>query len=104
MGTNYYLKVKDPCPTCNREFDDGKLHIGKSSAGWRFLFFEGFAKTPAAAFLRIRESDGKIINEYGENVSADDLIKLIESKKDQDSGSEFEHLVEGYRFMSRIFS
>lgn len=31
MGTNYYL-VK------NRPSIDSGLHIGKSSAGWRFLF------------------------------------------------------------------
>jgi hypothetical protein len=34
MGTNYYAKVT-PCPTCH---DAERLHIGKQSVGWRFIF------------------------------------------------------------------
>ena len=34
MGTNYYAII-DSCPHCKR---GEKLHIGKSSGGWEFLF------------------------------------------------------------------
>ena len=35
MGTNYYVR-KDECDKCHR--GEEEIHIGKSSAGWRFLF------------------------------------------------------------------
>ena len=38
MGTNYYAikSKKPPCEHCGREYDDPRLHIGKSSGGWCF--------------------------------------------------------------------
>lgn len=42
MGRNYYLiehPARPPCKECGRPFDqdDGRLHVGKSSAGWVFF-------------------------------------------------------------------
>lgn len=60
MGTNYYLQIKntifDECPLVIQErkneiIENLKLHIGKSSWGWRFLFQE-------------QEFNGKLINSY----------------------------------------
>jgi hypothetical protein len=42
MGTNYYLHT-DVCPHCKRERE--RIHVGKSSAGWPFLF-RGYRKWP----------------------------------------------------------
>lgn len=42
MGTNYYLHT-DVCKHCKRSAD--RVHIGKSSSGWPFLF-RGYRKWP----------------------------------------------------------
>ena len=37
MGTNYYLKTGEDCPTCGKAIKED-LHIGKRSKGWKFAF------------------------------------------------------------------
>lgn len=38
-GTNYYLhRTADPCPTCGHPRTSDKIHIGKSTYGWVFLW------------------------------------------------------------------
>lgn len=111
MGTNYYL-VK------NRPSIDSGLHIGKTSAGWRFLFHKPpiwQTDKPLDTFERWRDYlkeatvDKKthvIMNEYDEIVSYEWLMELIKNKQTEDSHDMFEYCenVSGYRFSDREFS
>jgi len=85
MGTNYYVStVDDPD-------EDGPLHIGKSSVGWRFTFHEcvvGEAVLNSTGAWRrflamIDTAPGSPIeDEYGRSISVMELFDLIERKKD----------------------
>lgn len=80
MGTNYFFK-EDCCPTCGHS---SQLHIGKSSGGWPFNvhvipekgiwswndWMSFFAKTK-----------GKIFDEYGDEISVDELNKWVVFKR-----------------------
>lgn len=72
MGTNYYVKI-NCCDKCNR-YD--QLHIGKSSAGWKFSF-RGYRdhSPPLTSEQSWRDflKDKKIENEYGETVPYDEF-------------------------------
>lgn len=81
MGTNYYWsKVLDICPTCGNK-DTIKIHIGKSSAGWKFLF-NGDDYKSWNEWDSILDSSGEITDEYGEVWTWDDLVLKIEDKCD----------------------
>jgi len=84
MGTNYYIHANF-CDKCER-YD--KIHLGKSSAGWRFLVqiqqpYYGDTETELIKFLM--DNDGDIWDEYGKNISFDDLRDKIQAKKDDES-------------------
>lgn len=110
MGTNYYL-VK------NRPSIDSGLHIGKSSAGWRFLFHKPSiweADKPLNTFEQWRDyltetttrQTHVIMDEYDEIVSLDDFLELVAIKQKENSPDMFEYCenVNGYRFASGDFS
>lgn len=110
MGTNYYL-VK------NRPSVERGLHIGKSSIGWRFLFYkpsEWEADRPLNTFEQWRDylketTDAGahvIMDEYDEIVPCEKLMKLIAAKQEEDSPDMFDYCenVNGYRFSDREFS
>lgn len=82
MGTNYYA-VSEPCRCCGRS--DGRVHIGKSSYGWKFLFapFERANGESIASFQGWRTylADKRIVDEYGQTVTLDALVELVESKQ-----------------------
>jgi hypothetical protein len=82
MGTNYYLKSK-PCYACGHSKNE--KHIGKSSFGWQF-HFRGYPEDSLVSFddwMREFADENKVIvDEYGQNVKLQELIDLIESKKD----------------------
>lgn len=101
MGTNYYTMKKEPCPTCAHGGED--YHIGKSSAGWLFIFAsypeEGLTSKKAwEEFLK-----GRVIeDEYGRVVPYPDFMSLVENRQGKRHlyGDErgFEYLDdEGYR-------
>ena len=110
MGTNYYL-VK------NRPSTDSGLHIGKSSAGWRFLFHKPSiwdVDKPLNTFEQWRDylketteaGTHVIMNEYDEVVSYEWLMELIRNKQTEDKPDMFEYYenVNGYRFSDIEFS
>lgn len=110
MGTNYYL-VK------NRPSIDSGLHIGKSSIGWRFLFYRPSlweCDRPLNTFEHWRDylketteaGTHVIMNEYDEIVSYDWLMELIKNKQKEKSSDMFDGCdsVNGYRFSSGEFS
>jgi len=77
MGMNYYLVNKKE-----------RLHIGKASFGWRFLF-QGHVDyendkciISSDSWLKEMAKDGNdIINEEDKIISIGDFFKMIESKK-----------------------
>ena len=74
MGTNYYLEVPR-CPTCGSGED---LHIGKSSMGWVFALHV----YPEEGIHDLSDwvekwKTGKIENEYGDGVPADEMERII---------------------------
>ena len=77
-------------------FENSKIHIGKSSGGWAFLFnhnnwkYYDFTRESITRFL---ESCYIIRDEYGKSISIEDLWKLIDHKATGFNGksySEFE--------------
>ena len=88
MGTNYYLvrKVKSHFGACEHcsETEEERVHLGKSSIGWRF----GFKADPAWSRSNVLNlwldlsSSGRIEDEYGEVVPRDALLALIMGKQD----------------------
>lgn len=113
MGTNYFLVKKKPTI---RE----PLHIGKSSAGWKFLFQEvkgceydynlqisTFPQWKEYLEKHVRErQDMIILNEYDEEVLLEDLLELIEEKQKTTNENDFTYSknVDGYRFTEGDFS
>ena len=96
MGTNYYLHT-DECPHCKRPRD--RVHIGKSSAGWPFLF-RGYRQWPPdgvpAPITRMtdwrellsRETDanGVIMDEHGGSMGLLEFFDMVRHKQGQTAG------------------
>ena len=89
MGTNYYWHPKGYCDACERPKGDG-VHIGKSSAGWVFalhVYPSPIYSDDVPDDVRIGSLDdwralfgkpgGVIVNEYGDLVTADAMVKTI---------------------------
>lgn len=82
MGTNYYLK-KDYCVLCGR-YD--KVHIGKRSLGWKFMFRVTDVITSIEDWFReIDKSGGVIVDEYDENISIDKFKDILQSNVESHS-------------------
>jgi len=79
MGTNYYLRF-NICEVCGR-YD--KQHIGKDSAGWRFLFRfkNGFAENINDWRKQMNRKDAIIVDEYGEEIKQEEFWELVRSKQ-----------------------
>lgn len=69
MGTNYYLKLG------NR-----KVHLGKQSCGWRFAFHKTDEVYDLISFEKFI-SKGEIVNEYGDHISSEEMIEIIDRNK-----------------------
>ena len=103
MGTNFYaikqlpnsIKGKicelieiDRYDEAKKLFDDNyeKIHIGKSSFGWKFIFdynhFKYYDLNRKSINDFLCRNDVKLYDEYGEQVSIDDFWRLVDSKKD----------------------
>ncbi len=80
MGTNYDAQVNH-CESCER-YDE--IHIGKSSAGWRFQIeiHELYYKTSNELYEFLSKKDVDVYDEYGKLISVEELFKIIEDKKD----------------------
>lgn len=81
MGTNYYA-LENPCSECGKP-KDGRLHLGKSSAGWKFTFRKQDEYSNFQQFKEFIQSDRvRIEDEYGREISAEELVEKIKSKED----------------------
>jgi len=78
MGTNYYHRI-NICPTCGHS--ENVEHIGKSSVGWRFSFHGTYDIKSYSDWLFVLASEGKIYNEYNEEVTLKDFKELVNEKK-----------------------
>ncbi len=112
MGTNYYA--------VERKFSIHRniLHIGKASAGWKFLF-QGYQDYELdwnkpnininsledwKEFLKNKEYG--ILDEYDEEISYDDFFNKVEEKQLEKNPDNFSDCanIKGYRFSYRDFS
>ncbi len=85
MGTNYYVTVEPPCPTCGRGGEDA--HVGKSSAGWRFLFasYRDRGIISASDWKEVIEVAGGFVHdEYGGKLSLEEFFDKVERKQDSE--------------------
>jgi hypothetical protein len=88
MSTNFYLRALPACAHCGRGPDRG-LHIGKLSAGWCFALrvyprgehYGDPAPRNLAEWIP-RFAQG-VINEYGETVTADEMVATITRRQPQ---------------------
>lgn len=81
MGTNFYVEAD---PTCNNREHTERLHIGKRSGGWKFLFHSiperGLASWKAwQEFLANR----KILGDDGAVMSLVTFAEMVESLQDE---------------------
>ena len=82
MGTNYYWYPKsNPCPTCGHDPIE-PIHIGKSSAGWRFMFHGTDEIRSWEQWQAILQGKGNIVDEYGCIWSFEDFKAKVKSKDD----------------------
>lgn len=79
MGTNYYV-AKNKCDCCKRY--DEEYHIGKSSFGWAFSF-QGYRWNKLTSWKAWKEflKDQMIIDEYGDTISYEDFVTMVETYK-----------------------
>lgn len=80
MGTNYYwIKDDTTCPHCGRrDPDEERVHIGKSSVGWCFsLHVDPSIGIESLDGWTEMFKTGFIEDEYGNRLSAEDMIKKI---------------------------
>lgn len=119
MSTNYYLKripTKEEIAQCHKLLDERKIedddvlneeygtpyleaiqekitekiHIGKKSCGWRFLFqihkdLYNKSIQSCIEFLKIQTETGawRLIDEYGKTISIEDFESLVRDSLDQ---------------------
>lgn len=97
MGTNYYAQI-NKCKVCGKP--DDEIHIGKSSYGWRFniqINFD-FYKDWDEFISFIKRKDVKIYDEYKTEISPEDLLSLIESKKNAKSHLDIYQESKGFKY------
>ncbi len=105
MGTNYYAVRKKPS-LYNRE-----IHIGKSSAGWGFLFSNNDDFHTYTQFRKWLDKEVPneyvLFNEYNEEITKEQLLKLIEKKQKEglENPHNFDYVknIDGYRFSNDDF-
>ena len=84
MGTNYYAKI-NCCKLCGKP--EKEVHIGKDSAGWKFVIelnSEYFTNLEEL-YAFMQQSNVRIFDEYGKEVTYEDIIDIIETNKDMES-------------------
>lgn len=83
MGTNYYLikEQKQTCVTCGHTPEQERIHIGKASFGWKFLFNGRDFKSMDEVIKSITATNAYILDEYGTHVPPAELLQTIYSKR-----------------------
>ena len=91
MGTNYYVETPGCENACDHCAQAGRVHLGKSSHGWRFTHraYRGEHRPPAVtwpvdgreSWLKLLDL-GPIIDEYGRVQDRREFLEFIDSKQD----------------------
>lgn len=98
MGTNYYLRKI--CEHCGR-YDE--LHIGKSSAGWKFLFQKSPLINSIADAVFIT-CFGNIYDEYGSQITAKEFWDMVlEKQEEKPNTDEYCETIDGFDFCREDF-
>lgn len=111
MGTNYYA-VPNMCDHCGVRAE--RIHIGKSSVGWRFLF-HGYEELPYPFSGQIRSFqdwvtflsgfNGEIQNEYRQSESLAKFSEFVQTKQEYRPHTDPSWIDEdGYDFVDYYFS
>jgi hypothetical protein len=82
VGTNYYVNTPS-CPSaCEHCTESERIHLGKSSMGWQFIFRADpdWPRDEAFAHWVRRALSGPIVDEYGRECSLAELIDLVYAK------------------------
>lgn len=101
MGTNFYLRM-DVCKHCGSE--RARVHVGKSSVGWAFLF-RGYRAWPlddvphpitsAEEWRRVMkvaiENGALLTDEYGRDVDVNEFWTLAENKREEKGDNSYQH-------------
>ena len=98
MGTNFYLET-DFCPCCGKP--KSKIHLGKASMGWKFLFRKSDLIQNYNDFCKVIER-GVIVDEYDVPISEIEMIGLIQQKQ-RDKTHDRCCDIEGYNFLGDDF-
>lgn len=105
MGTNYYLNIS-VCKCCRKPVE--VLHIGKSSAGWKFAFktYKDLGISTVADWVKLIESiNNEIVDSCGDKISSAGFIDFIDSKIDGKSNGAFGFWCDGkYDYSEQDFS
>lgn len=118
MGINFYVTAPPSCGgKCDQHCRTEEIHLGKSSAGWAFTFraYPDPDTAPQAITWPVTDfaswhrllSLGAISDEYGREVSAEDLLVKIEGKRGgrhHGAGSFAFRDADGNDFIPREFS
>ena len=101
MGTNYYY-----CPCCGQSKQ--RIHIGKSSCGWRFNFDGADLKTMDIDKIKEKLKYGNIENEYGDEVSFDEFWEMVENKQKENEArsqnDKYIAIIDSYEISNTTFS
>lgn len=102
MGTNYYIETgqQTKCHKCGSTIPE-RLHIGKASAGWQFLFApypERGLTTGRAWKEMISHSPHSVVDEYGNLVNKLDFWHMVEARSQDNTSADNETSTDGYRF------
>lgn len=110
MGTNYYAVRKLPNSIKgkiydlieNNQYEEAKdlfetnyekIHIGKQSYGWKFLFnynnFKYYELNRKSIDDFLRNDDIMFINEYNEIINIDDFWEMVDRNKDKMDNMEY---------------
>lgn len=117
MGTNYYAipiiddeTKRSVIDALNKnDFERARnliphrIHIGKSSIGWKFVFnHHDWVYFYSLESLKDFLSKCRIIDEYGRDISNEAFWKLVESKKDGINGYEYYSNYDKYNFGNKL--
>lgn len=104
MGTNYYTKT-EKCSKCGHQPEG--IHLGKSSAGWRFSFqYNGGVFYKNIRQMKNWLKDKKIEDEYGAEISYDKFWEMVRVKQmfAEKELPEKVIKIDGYNFFNYEFS
>lgn len=79
MGTNYYGQI-------SIHGEQTRLHIGKSSAGWKFLFAQYDNLTTMREWFAWLDRPGvTVTDEYGDEIAVDGLKNTVHAMQKEDN-------------------